>query len=84
MKIVYTSHAESKFEVLKRYGVIYTKDQIEEVVRNPDKVEKARKNRKIAQKSANATHLIRVIYEERDDKIVIITFYPARRKRYED
>lgn len=36
------------------------------------------------QKQVNSKHLIRVVYEEKDEDVVIVTFYPARRKRYED
>ena len=84
MKIEYTVHAEAKFDVLKRYGINYTKSQIEDVLHNPEKVEDTIKNRKIAQKEVNSNHLIRVIFEKKGNKIKIITFYPARRKRYED
>jgi uncharacterized DUF497 family protein len=81
--IKYTNHAEIKFNVLKKYGIDYSKSQIENILQNPEKVEDSRKNRKIAQKQVNSTHLIRVVYEENGDDIIIITFYPARRKRYE-
>jgi len=84
MKIIYTSHAEIKFGILKKYGINYSKPQIEDVLQNPEKVEDSRKNRKIAQKQANSKHLIRVVYEEKDNDLIIITFYPARRKRYEN
>ncbi|CAD6492422.1 MAG: hypothetical protein LAKADJCE_00310 [Candidatus Argoarchaeum ethanivorans] len=68
----------------KRYGINYSKSQIEDVLQNPEKVEDSRKNRKIAQKQVNSKHLIRVIYKEKDNDLVSITFCPARRKRYED
>jgi len=84
MKIKYTSHAEFKFKILKRYGIDYSKSQIEDILRNPEKVEDSKKNRKIAQKPVNLNHIIRVVYEEKDNDVIIITFYPARRKRYED
>ncbi|NMG83380.1 MAG: DUF4258 domain-containing protein [Methanosarcinales archaeon] len=84
MRIKYTSHAEIKFDILKRYGINYLKSQIEDVLQNPEKVEDSRKNRKIAQKQVNSKHLIRVVYEEKDNDLVVITFYPARRKRYEN
>jgi len=29
-------------------------------------------------------HVLRVVYEEKDNEIVVVTFYPARRERYED
>jgi hypothetical protein len=38
MKIIYTSHAEKKFDILKRYGIDYSKSQIEDILRNPIKL----------------------------------------------
>ncbi|GIU70807.1 MAG: hypothetical protein KatS3mg003_0286 [Candidatus Nitrosocaldaceae archaeon] len=37
----------------------------------------------IAEKIIDEELLLRVIYEIKEDKIMIITFYPARRERYE-
>lgn len=82
MKVVYTSHAELKFKILEKHGVKVTKKQIEDTVLRPDKVTKGRKRRLIAQRKMDEKHLLRVIYEKKEN-IEIITFYPARRKRYE-
>jgi len=84
IEIIYTSHAENKFEILKRYGVTYTKTQIEDVLLHPDTVKESKKGRMVAQKAVSKTRLIRVIYEKRDNILKVITFYPARRKRYEN
>jgi len=82
MKIVFTKHTEFKFKILKRHKFLVTRDQIEDIIKRPEKVKKGKSNRLIAQKSISKTHLIRVIYE-RNDEIRDITFYPARRWRYE-
>ena len=82
-RIVFSSHAQEKFDILWRHGVRLTKEQVEDTVRRPLKVGPAFKGRMVAQKLLDADHLIRVIYEEEDDIINIITFYPARRDRYE-
>lgn len=84
MKILYTKHAEIKFKVLERHGCLITKRDIENAIESPDSIEKGRKDRLIAQKLLGKKHLLRVIYEKEDDVIKIITFYPARRRRYED
>ena len=81
--ISYTDHAERKFELLKRHGVILSKSMVERTVKHPEEVVASLKNRKVAQAGLDSRHLLRVIYEERDGNIVIITFYPARRERYE-
>ncbi|NOZ60035.1 MAG: DUF4258 domain-containing protein [Euryarchaeota archaeon] len=83
MKIVFTDHAELKFEILGNHGFRVTKKQVEDTVLKPDKIMEGRKGRLIAQKRIDAEHLLRVVYEKGED-IVIITFYPARRERYED
>ena len=82
MKVAYTSHAKLKFKILEKHGVKVTKKQIGDTVLRPDKVTKGRKGRLIAQRKMDEKHLLRVIYEEKEN-IEIITFYPARRKRYE-
>ncbi len=83
-KIKFCKHAELKLQILKKHGINFTKPQIEEVVSAPDKIIEAEKSRRIAQKIINTQYLIRVIFEESKDSIIVITFYPARRSRYED
>lgn len=83
-KIEFCGHAEIKFQILKKHGVHLTKSQIVEIVSTPDKIIDAEKSRRIAQKTMNSHHLIRVIFEETKDAIIVVTFYPARRSRYED
>lgn len=82
MALVYSPHAELKFRIFKRHGVNISKSQVEDTVLIPDKVTKGRKGRLVAQKVMDKEHLLRVIYEE-SENIEIVTFYPARRKRYE-
>ncbi len=83
-KIKFCKHAELKLQILKKHGIHFTKPQIEEAVSTPDKIIEAEKSRRIAQKIMNTQYLIRVIFEESKDSIIVITFYPARRSRYED
>ena len=52
-------------------------------MRHPDRVLRGSKGRLIAQKIYDEKHLIRVIYEVSDEDILVVTFYPARRERYE-
>ena len=49
----------------------------------PDNIEKGYKGRLIAQKELDEDHVLRVVYEKEADKIIIITLYPGRKKRYE-
>ncbi len=83
MEIIFSGHALKKFEILHRHGFDINKGAIELAVENPDSIMPGYKGRKIAQKAISETHLIRVVIEEAGDTIKIVTFYPARRDRYE-
>lgn len=83
-KIIFSSHAENKFDILKHHGFDISKKTIISTLEGPDKVEAGYKSRKIAQKNIDETHVIRVIFEEFPEMLRVITFYPARRYRYED
>jgi Txe/YoeB family toxin of Txe-Axe toxin-antitoxin module len=82
-KIVYGSHAEEKFEILKRHGFAVSKKQVRETLQRPEKVEEGFRGRKIAQRRISEKHVLRVVYEERQKEIGVVTFYPGRRSRYE-
>ncbi len=83
MKIVYTKHSRNKFRLFKAHGLRITKEQVEEALLKPESVTLGVKGRLIAQGRLNETHVIRVIYSKEKDIIKVITFYPARRERYE-
>ncbi len=79
MDIVYTKHAIFKFEILAKHGFNVTKEQIEETIRQPNKLMVGKMGRLIAQKAIDEAHLIRVIYIKENDEVKVITFYPTRR-----
>ena len=83
LDIVYTRHAEEKFEVLKRHGFKVTRQQVEETLTAPDVVVPQSKGRMIAQKRISERHVLRVVYRQEGENQVVITFYPGRRERYE-
>ncbi|HDH11443.1 MAG TPA: DUF4258 domain-containing protein [Nitrospirae bacterium] len=57
--------------------------KVEDVIKFPDKIEKGYKNRLVAQKKTSEKHVLRVVHEKEDEKILVITLYPGRRSRYE-
>jgi len=81
--VEFTNHAERKFEILKRLGFEVSRDFVIRVLASPERVERCWKGRFIAWSSLNRKHVLRVVYEEVGDKKVVVTFYPARRARYE-
>jgi hypothetical protein len=82
-EIVFTRHAESKFDVLERHGFSVSRAQVVDTLLDPDAVFPAVKERRIAQKRISEHHVLRVVYREEGELLVVITFYPGRRKYYE-
>lgn len=84
MTIIFTRHAREKFGVLKRHGFSVTEEQVLGTVQNPDLIDRLRQPMLIAQRRIDPNHVLRVVYEYVDRKIIkIITFYPGRRRDYE-
>jgi len=84
VKILFSNHAKLKIKIFKEHGFLITEEQVRDVVKNPDTIERGRKERVIAQKAIDDKHVLRVVYEISIEAIEIITFYPGRRSRYED
>ena len=84
MKIIFTDHAKVKFKILKRHGFEVSEKQIRDIVEQPDTKSEGRKGRFIVQGPVDDTHVMRVILEIESNNIKIVTFYPARRERYEN
>jgi hypothetical protein len=59
-----------------------TEEMVELCLRSPDRVELARAKRKVAQRALDTAHVLRVVYEDVGQDILVITLYPGRR-RYE-
>ena len=60
-----------------------TEAQVLETLDSPDKTESERVP-PVAQKSISETHVLRVVYRVEGNDKVVITFYPGRKKRYEN
>ncbi len=80
--IIFAQHAIAKLEILTSHNFIISKEVIENSVFNPDRVESGYKNRLIAQKELDLDHVLRIVYDETEKGIRIITFYPGRKERY--
>ena len=81
-RIKFTKHATEKFEILKQYGFEIEKKEVLESVLQPQRLDE-RGGQFLATKVISHKHALRVIYENRKDFLVIITFYPVRRERYD-
>lgn len=78
-----TSYARAKFAFLRAHSFNVAIEDVQRTVLEPDRVSRARMGRWVAQTRVSERHLLRVIYEETPHERVVITFYPARRSRYE-
>ena len=67
------SNAEEKTTRLAKLGI--TKEKVLETLSHPEKVELGYRGRKIAQHTLDHRLVLRVISEERDKNILVITIY---------
>ena len=81
--IIFTSHAMVKFQVLAAQGIQLERDMVSNAVKNPDVVSPGYGARIIAQTALDKDKVLRVVYEQVGEDIVIVTFYPGRRSGYE-
>ncbi|KKQ84447.1 MAG: hypothetical protein UT08_C0018G0053 [Candidatus Woesebacteria bacterium GW2011_GWB1_38_8] len=82
----YTKHALLKKRVLKELGWDINKKLIEKTVSKPIRVDEDLGQIEkvfIANQLVNKKHVLRIVYKKVKNSVVIITFYVARRERYE-
>ena len=83
VKIRYTKHAARKFADLQELDVRVTKSMIRAVITHPYHLDTLSDQPKIiASGILDSHHILRVVYRQQGDIIMIITFYPARSGRY--
>ena len=73
--VVFSRHAEYKLQLLRQHGFEISKKEVEEILKNPERVSAGYVGRKIAE---------RVVFEDLPRQLKIITMYPSRRGRYEN
>lgn len=81
--LIFTKHAENKFEILKRHKFLISKKQVIKTLDYPDLIDKSRSPLLIAQRKIDLNYVLRVVYKQEFGVIKVITFYPGRRKQYE-
>jgi len=81
--IEFSPHSLLKIDILKSHGVDVSKEIVEDIIRNPDRIDTGYKDRLVAQKGFDETRVLRVVYETKPEKIWVVTIYPGRRSRYE-
>lgn len=84
MRIRFTKHAIEKFVVLRRHGVLVSRNKVLRTVTSPETIDYRREPLRIAQSNLDAAHVLRVVYRTEEATRVIITFYPGRKSQYEN
>jgi hypothetical protein len=79
--VKFTKHATEKFGLLRTFGFTLTQDQVASTIAAADKREN-RGQQTISTKVLDGKFALRVVHEERKGIIVVITFYPVKRKDY--
>jgi hypothetical protein len=70
--IHFTKYAEQKFEILNKYKVFFTREQVEDVIKTPAKISK--KGNYLSAKNDG----LKVVYKKQGGIYKIITFYPIK------
>jgi len=70
--IYYTKYAENKFEILNKHKIFFTREQVEDAIKLPDKVTKK------SDCLAARRDKLKVVYKKNSGVIKIITFYPIK------
>jgi hypothetical protein len=79
--IIFTKHANDKFEVLERHGFIISRDNVIRTLKFPEIVDyRSRYPLRIAQRKVSVKYVLRVVFSKKSDIIKVITFYPKRVK----
>lgn len=82
MRYRFTKHANEKLRLIRKTEFKISKKIIQNTFHNPLRVEDRYDGTFIASSLIDNLHILRVVYKRKDGIIVIITFYPGRRKSY--
>jgi len=79
--IRFMKHARDKFKFVGEYGFKISEDTVKEIIIKPTRLER-RNDQLLALKPVDREYAIRVVYRVINDNIVVVTFYPVKRKRF--
>jgi uncharacterized DUF497 family protein len=84
IRIIFSNHAlKDKFPLLEKHGFSLTQQDIINTISNPDNIDKTSDSPNIiSSKSFDTKHILRVVHNNENDIIKVITFYPAEKGRY--
>ncbi len=80
-EIRFTKHASDKFGFLRAYGFRLSQEEVLATIGAPDNKER-RGAQTISRRVLDDKFALTVVHEERKGIIVVITFYPVKRKEH--
>ena len=80
-RIRFTKHANEKFSFLLNYGFRINKRDVVQTISKPTRVDR-KGNQLAAMREINDKYALRVVYAQRNGIIIVVTFYPVKRKEY--
>jgi uncharacterized DUF497 family protein len=80
--IRFSEHAKIKFDIFTKHGLDLDEATIVAIIEKPEKTVIGYRGRMIAQGRLDANRVLRIVYEEKPEEIIIVTFYPGKRERY--
>lgn len=80
-RIRFTKHAREKFSFILRYGFMINKRDVIRTISKPVRLDR-KGDQMLAMREINDKYALRVVYERRNGIIIVITFYPVKRKEY--
>lgn len=83
MEIEFTLHALERISRLNAQGFTVSRELVREVIESPERLEMGYGGRLIAQIQLDIDHVLRVVYEQKSNKALVVTLYPGRRSCYE-
>ncbi len=81
--IYYTKYAEKKFDILNKHGVFFTKEQIKDTLKVPDKTDVLSTNTDKNNFFSCEKNGIKVIYKKDSGITLVVTFYPTKHNNKE-
>ncbi len=83
MKIIYTKHARVKFQIYKRHKIKINEKHIKNVLQIPKIQDYSEWPEIIAVGTLDVHRSLIVVYKKDNSNYIIITFWPAKKGRYE-
>ena len=80
--VKFTKHALERVALWQQHGFALDEDTIRQILLQPEKVQLGYRGRKVVQGLIDEEHVLRVVFEEKEEELLVVTVYPARRNRY--